>query len=64
MWPKSHAEYWNKKIIGNIERDQLNKKKLVEDGWTVLTVWECEIRKDNSIRRLEELYNEIVDSSF
>jgi DNA mismatch endonuclease (patch repair protein) len=40
--PKSRTDFWNEKLNRNIERDQSNCKILVEMGWRVLTVWECE----------------------
>jgi DNA mismatch endonuclease (patch repair protein) len=40
--PKQNAEFWNKKLQGNIERDRNNLRKLTKKGWRVLTVWECQ----------------------
>ena len=45
-WPKTRAGFWRKKIEGNIERDRSNKIKLTAAGWTVRTVWECELKSD------------------
>ena len=54
VWPKSNAEFWKKKIDGNVERDERNIRELREMGWKVLVIWECEIKKegDNRLRRL------------
>lgn len=60
VWPKSNTEYWEKKITGNIERDQLAYKKLKETGWKVLVVWECELKKEMRLDTLHELYFKIV----
>ena len=46
--PKTHKEYWVKKIGGNIARDKKNQMLLKETGWEYLIVWECEI-KDSEI---------------
>ena len=43
--PKSHAEYWEKKLNRTIERDRENISKLKQMGWRVLVVWECETKK-------------------
>lgn len=59
VWPASNTEYWTKKILGNIERDQTNRKQLAESGWNVLTVWECELKKDRAESTLEALVREI-----
>lgn len=44
--PDSNSMYWQEKLLKNIRRDQVNKKKLQNLGWKVLTYWECEIEKD------------------
>lgn len=44
-WPASNREYWEPKILRNVERDSVNKEKLESMGWQVLTVWECELKK-------------------
>lgn len=44
--PKSNTVFWQNKISGNVERDRKNRLKLEQDGWKVLTLWECAINKD------------------
>ena len=44
VWPKNNAEFWKKKIGGNIERDAKNQRLLTELGWEVIVVWECELK--------------------
>ena len=44
--PKSNTEFWVDKINKNIERDALNTEKLISLGWNVITIWECELKKD------------------
>lgn len=41
--PKSRQEYWEPKLLKNIERDQIAQTKLKEVGWDFLIVWECQI---------------------
>lgn len=43
--PKTNAGYWLAKIGRNRERDAQTRQALEADGWTVVTVWECEMRK-------------------
>ncbi len=43
---KSNTQYWGPKIAGNIARDVRNLKSLRADGWRVMVVWECELKKD------------------
>ena len=58
--PKSNVEYWKKKLYRNKERDEHNQKELKEMGWKVITVWECELKKDKVEQTLEDLYAQIT----
>ena len=57
--PHSNQEYWKPKIKRNIERDAENKQKLEKDGWNVIIVWECELKKRVAEERLSRLCDEI-----
>ena len=48
--PKSNTEYWLPKIERNIHRDEVTSAHLEALGWKVLTVWECELRRDLDAR--------------
>ena len=41
--PKTNIEYWKPKFERNVERDRSKQEKLVNLGWDVKTVWECEL---------------------
>ena len=60
MWPSSNTQYWIPKIERNVERDEKNHKKLIEMGWKVLVIWECELKKNVREERLEQLIEEII----
>lgn len=47
VWPKNNAEFWKVKINGNIQRDAQCVHLLKEQGWNVIVVWECELKKAN-----------------
>lgn len=59
VWPSSNTEYWIPKINRNVERDKQNHKKLIDMGWKVLIIWECELKKNAREDRLERLIKEI-----
>lgn len=59
VWPSSHQEYWEPKIQHNVERDKKNIEALNDLGWTVITVWECELKKKVRDERLKRLCAEI-----
>lgn len=61
--PRSNQEYWKPKIERNIERDAENKQKLEVDGWNVIVVWECELKKRIAEERLSRLCDEIKQQS-
>lgn len=42
--PSSNAEYWRAKFAENKRRDARTALELDAAGWTVITVWECELR--------------------
>lgn len=58
--PKSNVDFWKKKLYRNKERDEENQKELEEMGWNVITVWECELKKDKVEQTLENLYTQIT----
>lgn len=56
VWPSSNQEYWIPKINGNVERDIRNYQILREQGWNVVIVWECELKKnvfEDTMQRVE-----------
>ena len=60
VWPSSNKEYWSKKINRNIERDAENHRILSEQGWKVLVIWECQIKKKVADENLENLYTAVT----
>lgn len=58
--PESNHEFWKQKIEKNIERDKQIIAQLEKDGWTVIIIWQCEIRnKEKCNMRLNELIDEL-----
>jgi len=43
--PKQNAKFWRAKIAGNVVRDREVTEKLRKLGWTVMRVWEHNVRK-------------------
>ena len=60
VWPSSNVEYWHNKINRNVERDAQNTVLLSEQGWKVLTIWECQLKKKVAEENLQLLYNRII----
>ncbi|MGO8096007.1 very short patch repair endonuclease [Rhizobium leguminosarum] len=50
--PKARIEYWTPKLRRNVERDDLNLARLLNDGYSILVVWECEIIDQVHLRKV------------
>lgn len=41
VMPKTNTDFWNEKIMSNINRDNKIRQQLSDLGWNVIVVWEC-----------------------
>ena len=57
--PKTHADYWEAKFARNVERDAEVRAAMEADGWQVVEIWECELKKDRIDETRERLRSEI-----
>ncbi len=55
--PKSHAEYWEAKFAANQARDVRNLEAAREEGWKVITIWECDLKKKKLPQTSAYLYH-------
>lgn len=53
--PKTNIDYWERKIKMNVERDKRVKQTLISQGWNIITIWECMLKKKNIENTLNEL---------
>jgi DNA mismatch endonuclease (patch repair protein) len=44
-FPRTNIDFWTEKFKKNRERDKRKRKELREDGWEVVVIWECQIKK-------------------
>jgi DNA mismatch endonuclease (patch repair protein) len=49
--PASNIEYWTKKINKNCTRDILVQNSLMDLGWRVFVIWECELKNIEAVRK-------------
>ena len=54
--PKTRVGFWREKLEGNERRDAAIKRKLCNDGWSVLVIWECQTNPS----RLDSLASRII----
>ena len=47
--PKSRRKFWQEKFTSNVARDKRNQKLLVDTGWQVFIIWECETTSDDKL---------------
>jgi DNA mismatch endonuclease, patch repair protein len=50
--PRTNLAYWKPKLEGNVRRDKENDKFLRALGWSVIVVWECELKKTENIEHM------------
>jgi DNA mismatch endonuclease (patch repair protein) len=60
--PDTNRDFWRKKISKNMERDRYVIEELKRLGWSVLTIWNCEIRNKN-LKKLEEKLEGFIKGS-
>lgn len=48
--PKTRIEFWREKFNRNVSRDHGIEQALVDAGWRVLTIWECETGRPEALK--------------
>jgi DNA mismatch endonuclease, patch repair protein len=63
--PSTNVEFWNEKLNSNIARDKKNRANLIDLGWQVCIIWECETeKKEKLMKKLTEfLENKLLNNS-
>lgn len=62
--PHTHVDFWRSKINTNTLRDRRNDTDLMNAGWRVIRLWECEIRRKASQEAaLNTLYHHIISQT-
>lgn len=59
VWPQNNADFWKNKISGNIQRDRQNRQVLADQGWHIIDIWECELKKNKVNETLSKLVQEL-----
>ena len=49
--PATRVEFWASKFTKNKERDRRTLMQLIALGWSVMVVWECELKDAADLRR-------------
>ena len=59
-FPSTNRQYWSAKFARNRARDRRVSRELRRDGWDVIVVWECKLRK-NPRRQARRVANSMSD---
>jgi DNA mismatch endonuclease (patch repair protein) len=57
IMPKSNTEFWKNKIKRNRRRDREVNRELRKEGWTIIRLWESDIKKN-----LQKSFEKILKS--
>jgi DNA mismatch endonuclease (patch repair protein) len=49
--PKSKLNYWGPKLAANQERDTRQEKQLRELGWSIMTIWQCDLKNVDQLQQ-------------
>jgi DNA mismatch endonuclease (patch repair protein) len=53
--PKTRSAFWQKKFCTNVARDRRTRQQLRKLGWSILTVWQCELKNPQKVEvRIDE----------
>jgi DNA mismatch endonuclease (patch repair protein) len=59
--PKENEAFWTAKRERNMVRDKAVTEEFERRGWTVLRIWECELKKKNLPDLLAKLDSLLID---
>lgn len=60
--PKTRTQWWLNKINRNKDKDKKSTKVLQKEGWNVITIWECELKKDKRKKTLHKLIQKLLNN--
>lgn len=57
------GDYWITKIARNMERDSIQREALISQGWSILVIWEEDVkRKRTRLEALEKIEKFLTNS--
>lgn len=53
--PKTRPAFWQQKFCTNVARDRRTRQQLKKLGWSILTIWQCELKNPQKLEvRIDE----------
>ena len=62
VMPKTNESFWADKIRNNRERDLKNTMMLEAADWKVITIWECQLKKDVFEETVSSILKQLDDN--
>ena len=59
--PKTRTEFWLEKFERNIRNDEIHRQQLEDMGWKVITIWECQLKRNSFETTLNSVENMILN---
>ena len=60
--PKDNQEYWDKKRERNMKHDTKITEYFENRGWTVIRIWECELKKSEESKLYSKIKSILYDN--
>jgi DNA mismatch endonuclease (patch repair protein) len=57
--PETNVDFWVDKVRKNKERDALNNQQLESLSWSIVTIWECELKSKVFGATMERVVSEL-----
>ncbi len=57
--PKTRTEWWLNKINGNVENDKKALRNLIENGWKIIVIFECDLKSGKIDTTLTQLLEQL-----
>jgi len=58
--PKTRTDWWMDKIGQTKQRDALTQNELLQKGWKINVVWECQLKSGKATETLSQLISELL----
>jgi DNA mismatch endonuclease (patch repair protein) len=62
VWPKENADFWRNKLLRNKERDEEKYHQLMEQGWNIIVIWECQLKPGIKGKTLSDLSENLLEN--
>ena len=59
--PRTNSDFWDAKRDYNKRHDAIITETLQNNGWIVIRIWECELKKKNREKLLEKISSLILE---